>query len=146
MNDLSCLACYAPTVKRLKVVAWGHTCQVPGCFADPSMIFVLEDADGLSVSSTCARHGKRIQETLDNPPQEHAKECPERTADVVPLAPMTTTFYKDNAGEWRWRVTGGNGEIVGASSEGFFDEGGARKNIRALALAIQNFTDVTEPN
>ena len=28
-------------------------------------------------------------------------------------------FYKDKAGEWRWRRTAPNGEIVGASSEGY---------------------------
>lgn len=28
-------------------------------------------------------------------------------------------FYKDNADEWRWRRTASNGEIVGASTEGY---------------------------
>jgi uncharacterized protein YegP (UPF0339 family) len=28
-------------------------------------------------------------------------------------------FYKDAAGEWRWRRTAPNGNIVGASSEGY---------------------------
>lgn len=28
-------------------------------------------------------------------------------------------FYQDKAGEWRWRRTARNGEIVGASSEGY---------------------------
>jgi len=28
-------------------------------------------------------------------------------------------FYKDNASEWRWRRTAVNGQIVGASSEGY---------------------------
>lgn len=27
--------------------------------------------------------------------------------------------YKDNAGEWRWRRIAPNGEIVGASSQGY---------------------------
>jgi uncharacterized protein YegP (UPF0339 family) len=27
--------------------------------------------------------------------------------------------YKDEAGEWRWRVIAGNGEIVASSGEGF---------------------------
>lgn len=29
------------------------------------------------------------------------------------------SFYEDNAGEWRWRRTASNGEIVGASTEGY---------------------------
>lgn len=28
-------------------------------------------------------------------------------------------IYKDKAGEWRWRMTAANGEIVGASTEGY---------------------------
>lgn len=28
-------------------------------------------------------------------------------------------FYKDRANEWRWRRTARNGEIVGASCEGY---------------------------
>ena len=28
-------------------------------------------------------------------------------------------FYKDKADEWRWRRTAPNGEIVGASTEGY---------------------------
>lgn len=28
-------------------------------------------------------------------------------------------IYKDNAGEWRWRRTASNGNIVGASTEGY---------------------------
>jgi uncharacterized protein YegP (UPF0339 family) len=29
------------------------------------------------------------------------------------------TFYTDAKGEWRWRRTAPNGEIVGASTEGY---------------------------
>ena len=28
-------------------------------------------------------------------------------------------IYKDKRGKWRWRVSGDNNEIVGASSQGF---------------------------
>ena len=28
-------------------------------------------------------------------------------------------IYKDNAGEWRWRRTARNGEIVGSANEGY---------------------------
>lgn len=31
-------------------------------------------------------------------------------------------IYKDNAGEWRWRRTASNGNIVGASSEGYVNK------------------------
>jgi uncharacterized protein YegP (UPF0339 family) len=37
-------------------------------------------------------------------------------------------FYTDAAGEHRWRLKGENGEIVGASSEGFSSPGEARRN------------------
>ncbi|PWD70110.1 MULTISPECIES: YegP family protein [Enterobacterales] len=28
-------------------------------------------------------------------------------------------IYKDNAGEWRWRRTASNGNIVGAATQGY---------------------------
>ena len=31
-------------------------------------------------------------------------------------------IYKDKAGEWRWRRTASNGQIVGASSEGYVNK------------------------
>jgi len=31
----------------------------------------------------------------------------------------TWTIYQDNRREWRWRRTAPNGQIVGASSEGY---------------------------
>lgn len=41
-------------------------------------------------------------------------------------------FYKDNEDKWRWRRTAPNGNIVGASSEGYSNkndcEGNARRN------------------
>lgn len=42
----------------------------------------------------------------------------------------TPTFetYPDSAGEYRWRLTAANGEILGASSEGFSSESEAGKN------------------
>lgn len=36
--------------------------------------------------------------------------------------------YEDKKGEWRWRRTAPNGNIVGASSEGFKNRGDAVKN------------------
>lgn len=41
-------------------------------------------------------------------------------------------FFKDNEDKWRWRRTAPNGNIVGASSEGYSNkidcEGNARRN------------------
>lgn len=31
-------------------------------------------------------------------------------------------FYKDAAGEWRWRRIATNGEIVGSSSQGYVNK------------------------
>lgn len=58
---------------------------------------------------------------------------------------MKTDFYTDANGEWRWRVVAENGEIVGASSEGFSDKRGARRNLSALARAISEYAEITEP-
>jgi hypothetical protein len=33
--------------------------------------------------------------------------------------PNTLTFFKDDGGEWRWRMTAPNGEIVADSGEGY---------------------------
>jgi uncharacterized protein YegP (UPF0339 family) len=38
--------------------------------------------------------------------------------------------YEDNAGEWRWRRTAANGEIVGASSEGYVNKSDCIANAR----------------
>jgi len=46
-------------------------------------------------------------------------------------------YYKDSAGEWRWRVTASNGEIIGASSEGYVRKIDAVKNVAALRGALQ---------
>lgn len=37
-------------------------------------------------------------------------------------------FYQDNNGEWRWRRTAANGNIVGASSEGYKQRANAQSN------------------
>lgn len=31
-------------------------------------------------------------------------------------------FYKDSAGEWRWRRTASNGRVVGSSSQGYVNK------------------------
>lgn len=37
-------------------------------------------------------------------------------------------FYKDAAGEWRWRKISPNGKIIGASSQGFSSKQAAVHN------------------
>ena len=37
-------------------------------------------------------------------------------------------FYADKAGEWRWRRTARNGEIVGASTEGYVNKSDCVEN------------------
>ena len=39
-------------------------------------------------------------------------------------------FYKDSAGEWRWRRTAPNGRIVGASTEGYHNKSDCEDNAR----------------
>lgn len=35
---------------------------------------------------------------------------------------MKHEFYKDHAGEWRWRITAANGNILAVSSEGYHNK------------------------
>lgn len=49
----------------------------------------------------------------------------------------TIEFLQDNAKEYRWRITSRNGEIIGASSEGFSSFQNAKKNLALLVLAVQ---------
>lgn len=37
-------------------------------------------------------------------------------------------YYEDAAGKWRWRLTADNGEIFGASHQGFDSKGNAMRN------------------
>ena len=39
-------------------------------------------------------------------------------------------FYKDSSGKWRWRRVAGNGQIVGASSEGYVNRADCVANAR----------------
>lgn len=39
-------------------------------------------------------------------------------------------FYKDASGKWRWRRTAPNGNIVGASSEGYVNKSDCIDNAR----------------
>lgn len=42
----------------------------------------------------------------------------------------TWVIYKDNAGEWRWRRTAANGNVVGASTEGYVNKSDCIANAR----------------
>lgn len=49
-------------------------------------------------------------------------------------------FYIDTAGEHRWRIKAANGEILGASSEGFKRWRDAANNACLLAVAMAPWT------
>lgn len=52
------------------------------------------------------------------------------------------TFYQDASGEWRWTMRADNGEIVGASSEGFYDEHNARENAKTLSKLLAKWAAI----
>jgi len=39
-------------------------------------------------------------------------------------------FYKDSAGQWRWRRVAENGRVVGSSSEGYRNKSDCEANAR----------------
>lgn len=49
---------------------------------------------------------------------------------------MKVKFYVDKRIKIRWRIIGANGEIVGASTQGFATKGIARKNAKLVGEAI----------
>ena len=42
------------------------------------------------------------------------------------------TVYKDAAGKWRWTAKAANGEITGASSEGYSNKSDCIANLKAF--------------
>ena len=40
--------------------------------------------------------------------------------------------YKDNTGEWRWRLKAANGRIIADSGEGYTDRGGCIHSIELV--------------
>lgn len=48
------------------------------------------------------------------------------------MSAESVEFYKDKAGEWRWRAVAGNQEIVGTSGEGYKNEQDAVTEARQL--------------
>ncbi len=43
--------------------------------------------------------------------------------------------YEDDAGEWRWRLVAGNGEIIADSAEGYTRQGDAERAVQTAAQA-----------
>ena len=56
-------------------------------------------------------------------------------------------FYKDKKGEWRWRRTASNGNIVGASTEGYKSKKAAINNATRAPFdpATSKLTPDSEP-
>lgn len=60
---------------------------------------------------------------------------------------MTTVeVYPDKAGKYRWRITARNGEIIAASSQGFFNIKTCQANVNLVAVAFSNFVVRYEPS
>jgi len=53
-----------------------------------------------------------------------------------PDAKLPLEFYKDNADEWRWRITSANGQIVHAASEGYVNKADAKSNLEGLVATV----------
>ena len=49
---------------------------------------------------------------------------------------MKEDFYLDKANQWRWRLTAGNGEIIGASTEGYKDREDCVSNFRKVTTHV----------
>jgi hypothetical protein len=41
-------------------------------------------------------------------------------------------LYRDNAGEWRWRLLAPNGNIIADSGEGYTSKQGAKRGIQSV--------------
>lgn len=65
-----------------------------------------------------------------------ASETPDPRPDGSQL-PLE--FYKDKAGEWRWRITARNGQIVHAATEGYQSKESARMNVETLGEAVASW-------
>ena len=51
------------------------------------------------------------------------------------MADVKTEYYEDKKGEWRWRKTASNGEIIGASSEGYVNKKDCQSNANRSSKA-----------
>lgn len=59
---------------------------------------------------------------------------------------MKTHFYRDKTKrkDFRWKIVSRNGEIVGASSEGFTTLGKCKANYRMVTLKAYNNIEIDE--
>jgi len=46
-------------------------------------------------------------------------------------------LYKDRDHKYRWRLVAGNGKIIGASSQGFTQKGGCKRNYQLVEHSIR---------
>lgn len=56
---------------------------------------------------------------------------------------MPVDFYKDMSGDWRWRLTGKNGEVV-AQGEGHGTESEAHRAFTTMVSVANETLDETE--
>lgn len=46
------------------------------------------------------------------------------------------TIYRDDAGDWRWRLVAKNGKVSGASTEGYRRRRSVEANLRAVRAGL----------
>jgi uncharacterized protein YegP (UPF0339 family) len=51
---------------------------------------------------------------------------------VAPIHKPDYEVYKDKKNQWRWRIVAKNGNIIGASCEGYKNKVDAEKNLRYI--------------
>jgi uncharacterized protein YegP (UPF0339 family) len=49
------------------------------------------------------------------------------------MSDVKTEYYQDKRGEWRWRKTHRNGQVIGASSEGYVNKADCQANANRKA-------------
>ena len=57
-------------------------------------------------------------------------------AKIINAYPDGVEFYKDESGDWRWRITATNHEIIGSSSEGFKNRMDCERNFLMVGRTI----------
>lgn len=55
---------------------------------------------------------------------------------------MKAQIYKDQAGEWRWRMRADNGEPIADSAEGYTEERDARHGLVLVLKASYGTTEI----
>ncbi len=51
----------------------------------------------------------------------------------------TVTIYRDTKEEWRWQIKAANGNIIGASTEGYKNKVDCVDNLRGVSKAIDGY-------